>query len=457
MTLPLFPERPPDGAGDRPDQPRRGGEARTVSLVRLSAEIARSMAAVGRVAVEGEVHRPTRTGSGRVYFTLRDRAAQVSVMCPRAKVPRCRTVAGERVCVVGALNWINERGELLLVAEEVTPVGDGAVAAMIAESRRRLQAEGLLDRPRRRLPRLPELIGVVCGAEAAVRKDIESVVAARFPGYPITFAETMVSGPGAAVSILEALQRLAQRPGVEVIILARGGGDATQLLPWSDEELCRAICACPVPVVSAIGHDADCPLSDDVADLRCGTPSLAAGAVVPDRLLLVAELNALHVNADAALRRHLERGARRLATIDTGRAAQAAVALAAGRVTRAGDRLVLLHPRRQVAEAHRRLASVDWATPAAHRLARAAGRLDAADWRRPLVSRVARAAERVAADGRHLTALSPVRVLERGFAVVRRTDGTVVRAAGQLTAGDGVDVQLAKGRLAALVQEVGDE
>jgi exodeoxyribonuclease VII large subunit len=212
-----------------------------------------------------------------------------------------------------------------------------------------------------------------------------------------------------------------------------------------------------VPVVSAIGHDADRPLSDDVADLRCGTPSLAAGAVVPDRLALLAELSGLQVNADAALRRHVERGARRLATIDTGRAAQAAVALAGGRVTRAGDRLALLHPRRQVAEARRRLAAVDWSTPATHRMARATGRLDAADWRRPLNNRVARAAERVAADGRHLAALSPVRVLERGFAVVRRTDGTVVRSAGQLTAGDAVDIQLAQGRLAALVQEVGDE
>jgi exodeoxyribonuclease VII large subunit len=415
------------------------------------------MAAVGRVAVEGEVHRPTRTGAGRVYFTLRDRAAQISVMCPRAKLSRCRTVAGERVCVVGSLSWINERGELLLVADEVTPIGDGAVAAMIAEARRRLQADGLLDRPRRRLPRLPEVIGVVCGAEAAVRKDIESVVAARFPGYPVTFAETMVSGPGAAVSILGALQSLAERPGVEVVILARGGGDATQLLPWSDEELCRAICACPVAVVSAIGHDADRPLCDEAADLRCGTPSLAAAAVVPEREVLVAELASRQALAEAAFRRHVERGSSRLAAVDTGRAAQAAVALAGGRVTRAGDRLVLLHPRRQLAEARRRLNAVDWSTPAAHRLTRAGGRLDAANWRGPLTARLATAAERVAADRRHLGALSPVRVLERGYAVVRRTDGTVVRSAGQLAAGDSVDVQLAKGRVGAVVEEVGDE
>ena len=179
--------------------------------------------------------------------------------------------------------WGNDRGQLVLEADEVDPIGEGAVAAMIAETRARLAAEGLLDRPRRPVPRLPRVIGVLCGSEAAVRKDIESVVAARFPGYPLAVEETTVSGPGAAVSIIDALQRLSCRPEVDVVVLARGGGDATALLPWSDEELCRAVAACPVPVVSAIGHESDRPLCDEVADLRFGTPSIAAHAVVPDR------------------------------------------------------------------------------------------------------------------------------------------------------------------------------
>ena len=340
MTLPLFP-------------PTDAGRHRTVTLVRLAAEIARSVASVGRISVEGEVHRPSRTGSGRVYFTLRDRAAQVTVMCPRAKAARCRTVAGERVCVSGVLTWVNERGELLLVAEEVTPVGDGAVAAMVAESRRRLAADGLLDRPRRSVPRLPELIGVVCGADAAVRKDIESVVSVRFPGYPVHFAETLLSGPGAALSILSAIESLLRRPGIDVIILARGGGDATQLLPFSDEDLCRAIAACAVPVVSAIGHEGDRPLCDEVADLRFGTPSLAAGAVVPDRAGLLRELADLRSRGIAAVARVEELAGRRLAAIDTGQAARAGVALAAGRLHRAADQLPLLHPRRQLPEKFR--------------------------------------------------------------------------------------------------------
>jgi exodeoxyribonuclease VII large subunit len=414
------------------------------------------MATIGRVAVEGEVYRPTKTASGRVYFVLRDRAAQISVTCPAGRATRCRAVAGERVCLVGSLSWLNERGQLQLVADEVTPVGDGAVAAMVAEARRRLEAEGLLDRRRRPIPRLPHTIGVVCGSEAAVRKDIESVIAVRFPGYPTRVAETLVSGPGAAAAIIAALEALVEEPEVEVVILARGGGDATQLLAWSDEELCRAICACPIPVVSAIGHEGDRPLCDDVADLRCGTPSLAAAAVVPDRVALLAELTGYQERARSAAMAHAERGGRRLAAVDTTTAVASGLGLATGRMTRTADRLRLLSPRRQLAEAHRRLAAIDRAGPAGRRLEQAAGRVAAVDWRSPHRHRVQRAAAALAADRRHLDALSPARVLDRGYAVVRIPGGPVVRRAGQVGAGQAIDVQLAAGRLAARVEEVLD-
>src|SRR3954470_24602604 len=138
------------------------GTVRRVSLVKLSAEVARSIAGIGRIVVEGEVHRSTRGIRGAIYFTLKDRAAQVSVICPSNRAARCRAVAGERVGVTGTLSWSADRGQLSLIAEEVVPVGAGAIAAMIADARRRLAADGLLDRPRRRVPRLPALIGVVC-------------------------------------------------------------------------------------------------------------------------------------------------------------------------------------------------------------------------------------------------------------------------------------------------------
>src|SRR4051812_43363188 len=228
MSLPLFDASDP-------------ATVRRVSLIRLTSEIARSISVIGRVVVEGEVHRVTRSGRGSLYFTLKDRAAQISVWVPASRASRCRAVAGERVSVVGGLEWSADRGQLSFRADEVLPVGEGAIAAMIAEARGRLAAAGLLDRPRRPLPRLPEVVGVICGSDAAVRADIESVVAVRFPGYPVEFVEVTVSGPGAIDAITAAMGWLDERPDVEVIVLARGGGDATQLLPFSDESLCRAV------------------------------------------------------------------------------------------------------------------------------------------------------------------------------------------------------------------------
>ena len=393
------------------DRPERA-PVRRVSLVRLSAEIARSLSALGKVAVEGEVHQPKSRPNGRIYFTLKDRAAQISVTVPAARTKRAWVVDGQRVQVTGALSWDNAWGRMQLVADEVVPVGEGAVAAMIAEARARLRADGLLDRPRRALPRLPASIGVVCGSEAAVRADIESVVAARFPGYPMVFREVTMTS---AEAVMEGLRDLDLRVGVDVIILARGGGDATQLLPFSDEELCRAICATSTPVVAAIGHEGDRPLCDEVVDLRCGTPSLAAAAVVPDREALLAGLEAAWTRAEAVVARRFDEAERRLLVVDRDRAVLAGVERAAERLQRAAGRLELVHPR--------------------HRLAPAAGVL--------------------AAARREMEALSPVRVLERGYAVVRAAaDGSVLRSAADAAVGQRVDVQLASGRLAATVEDV---
>lgn len=409
------------------------GGVRRLSLVRLSSEIARSLSVIGRVAVEGEVVVP-KTHPGGVYFTLRDRNAQVSVRCPAAKASRWRLVAGERVLVSGTVSWLNERGQLQFVADEVAPVGEGAIAAALVERRARLDADGLLDRPRRRLPVLPAVIGVVCGMEAAVRGDIESVVAARFPGYPMAWATANVSGPGAADAIAVALGALDARPEVEVIMLARGGGDAAQLLPFSDEALCRAICACSTPVVSAVGHDGDRPLCDEVADLRCGTPSLAAAAVVPSRVELESTLERLREQREAAVRLRSEAATARLAAVDRERAVRTGFAVARSRLQHAGAGVRLVHPARAVAAARLRLDRVDWRSPARRRCVHEQ--------------------QRLASVFRHLEALSPAHVLERGYAVVRGEDGAVVRDAARVTTGGRLDVELAAGRLRVRVEQV---
>src|SRR5579875_2994230 len=399
MTLPLWGAEAPR----RPEGPRR------LSLVRLAGEIAAAVSEVGLVAVEGEVYRPTTTMAGRTYFTLRDRVAQISVFFSSRSARRCRAVAGERVSVVGQLIWVNERGQLLLEAVEVTPVGAGAVAAMIAEARARLAADGLLDRPRRPIPSLPRAIGVVCGADAAVRRDIESVVGAQFPGYPVVFCETYVSGPGAAASIVEALEALCQQPEVDVVVLARGGGDPTALLAWSDEELCRAVAAAPVPVVSAIGHGSDHPLCAEVADKRAIEESLSG--------LMLSAARCLHERKEAARWRL--------------RDAEVSGALAAG-LERAGSRLAYCremlaraYPGAMVEGSRRRLAGCDWRAPFSARLEGSRRRLEAAR--------------------RHAWSLSPQHVVERGFAVARKPDGSVVRDPASLAVGEVLQLTLARG------------
>jgi exodeoxyribonuclease VII large subunit len=269
------------------------------------------------------------------------------------------------------------------------------------------------------------LIGVVCGADAAVRRDIESVVAAQFPGYPVAFEETYVSGPGAALSIVEALENLCRRAEVEVVILARGGGDPTALLPWSDEELCRAVAAAPVPVVSAIGHGSDHPLCDEVADLACPTPTYAAQKVVPDKRATYEQLASLVEVAGRSLRERQEQARSRL------RAAEAQGALAAG-LERAGSRLA--HARELLA----------WAHPGA-KMEACRRRLAGADWRSPFSARFEGSRQRLGAARRHAWSLSPQHVVERGFAVARRADGTVVRDPASLCVGELLELTLARG------------
>jgi exodeoxyribonuclease VII large subunit len=399
---------------------------RHISLVKLAGEVARAVAEVGKVVVEGEVSRPTTSGANRTYFVLKDRGVQFNVVVPSTRQTFCRVKNGERVAVTGQLEFVVDRGQFQLVAVEVVPVGHGAIAAMIAETRERLRSDGLLDRARLPLPLLPTLVGVLCGTDAAVRADIEAVVASRFPQYPVRFLEVTVSGPGAVESMCAGLDELTKDQYVDVIVLARGGGDATTMLPFSDESLCRAIASCRVPVISAIGHDGDRPLSDEVADARAGTPSIAASMIIPDRVELNARcsraisLIAERMNSkvrertqrlqscswERVLDQRLERSEHKLALIDIDSSLQSCVA-----------------------HAQTRLGSVVWKRSAEPVIARAHARLETAQVR--------------------IESLSPRRVLERGYAVVRTSEGQVVRNASTLRSGEIVDVVVSAGSLQA--------
>jgi exodeoxyribonuclease VII large subunit len=403
---------------------------RRLSLARLASAISGSLASLGRVEVEGEVVAPRLAPSGHLRFTLRDRAAQVRVLCRPRWARHCQVAHGERVAVVGRVCYRPARGALELEAEQARPVGAGALAARLEQARARLAAEGLLDRPRLPLPRLPRAVGVVCGGQAAVRADIEAVAAARYPGLPLVVEEVAVTGVPAAEAVAAALGRLDAMEEVEVIVLARGGGDPGELLAFSDEELCRAVARSLTPVVSAIGHEGDRPLCDEVADARFATPSLAAAAVVPDRRALEDQLDSLLASARDALAQAEAGARRRLGSVELSGAAGSALAWAGARLERAAGELARLDLVGRVLGEARRLGQLGWeaALPA---------RLDAEE-------------AALAGHARVVEALAPARVLERGYAVVRGSRGQVLRSPDQARVGEELELELARGRLSAV-------
>jgi exodeoxyribonuclease VII large subunit len=297
---------------------------------------------------------------------------------------------GERVHVFGRAELYEQRGELRLKVLTIERFGLGAHLAALEQLKRKLAGEGLFDESRKRaLPRFPRLIGLVTGNDAAAKRDVLTGITQRFPPANVLVAETYVQGPRAATAIVTAIGDLTRR-GADVIVLARGGGSFEDLLPFSDERVVRAVAACDVPIVSAVGHEQDTPLCDLAADVRASTPTAAARLVVPD----LAELRERLARA----RESLHRGAYRTAE-------------------RHGQRLAATHERLRRAPL---LA-----------LERKRARLDNAHAR--------------------LGALSPVGTLERGYAIVRKGE-SVVRSPQQVAAGDPVSVRVAEGTFGATVE-----
>ena len=238
--------------------------------------------------IEGEVTELRRNDAWAfVFFTLKD---PDSGACVRATMQRRRFDAfeldlsdGERVLVEGKAEIYPAKGELSFRATTIERIGLGDHLAAIERLKRVLAGEGLFATERKRpLPRFPRAIGVVTGADAAARGDVVTGIQARFPPAHIVVAETRVQGAGAGRRIASAVRRVAAHPDVDVVIVARGGGSFDDLLPFSDEIVVRAFATCPVPVVSAVGHEQDTPLCDLAADVRASTPTAAARLVVPD-------------------------------------------------------------------------------------------------------------------------------------------------------------------------------
>jgi exodeoxyribonuclease VII large subunit len=304
------------------------------------------------VWVEGEVTELRRQQQwATVYLTLKDpeSGACLAVQMKRGLFDGLRLGLenGERVHVYGRPELYEQRGDFHLRALSIERYGVGAHLVALEKLKQKLAAEGLFAAERKRLlPRIPRLIGLVTGNDAAAKRDVLTAIASRFPPAHVVVAETLVQGPKAAAAIAAAISELAAR-GSDVVVVARGGGSFDDLLPFSDERLVRAVAACPVPVVSAVGHEQDTPLLDLVADVRASTPTAAGRLVVPDLAELRARLDRARVALERGTRRSLERHATRLAASHErlGRAPTLALERRTARLAAVHGRLVALSPR----------------------------------------------------------------------------------------------------------------
>jgi exodeoxyribonuclease VII large subunit len=376
---------------------------------------------LGWVWVDGQVAQITRRpGATTVFLTLRDPAADLSLTVTTNRdvldtgVPDL--TEGARVVVHAKPVFYPARGNLSLRADEIRQVGLGELLARLEQVRKLLRAEGLFDPARkRRLPFLPAKVGLVTGRASAAERDVVTVATRRWPAVQLRVLSVAVQGPSAVPQIIDALRVLDADPTVDVIILARGGGSVEDLLPFSDEALCRAVFAARTPVVTAIGHETDTPLVDFVADLRAATPTDAAKRVVPD---LAEE--------------------RRLVETARGRLRRAVVGL----LDREQHRLDAVRSRPVLARPHRLL---DTRAAEVSALRDRTGRC--------LRHRLETAGSELRHTLARLRALSPAATLARGYAVVQRADGQVVHAATDVSLGDPVRIRLVAGQLTATVTD----
>jgi exodeoxyribonuclease VII large subunit len=467
---------------------RRGRERRTW-LVRQLVSAARELVETdfGDVWVEGEISNCRPASSGHLYFTLKDAEAQLPVVLFRrqALLLRFRPEDGLHVCVRGKVTVYEQRGQLQLVAETMEPVGAGSLQLAFEQLRDRLKAEGLFDQDRKRpLPLYPRTVAIITSPSGAVIRDFLNIANRRHAGLCVILVPVAVQGDAAPVEIEAALLHVNSGGpcgDVAVVVLARGGGSMEDLAAFNSERVARAIAASSVPVVSAIGHETDFTIADFVADLRAPTPSAAAELITEAQFSVAEHLVALENRLDRGMRFQLLRARQRYAHLPVARIEQrmttavhrleqrlddlafrleAAMTfkLRRQRSTIAELHAAILHqdPRRQLSAAREALAAwksrLDHAldrrqADAKHRTATAEDRL----YRAAAVHFTSRRAAIVNLSSR-LQSLSPLAVLQRGYAVVQDESGVVIRSVNQLIEGQQVRTRIADGAFPSRVE-----
>jgi exodeoxyribonuclease VII large subunit len=413
-NLELFEGEQDDGAASSPPSPAPP-RPKVWSVSQVNRAVRGLLeSSVDPLWVGGEVAGWTRSRAGHCYFGLKDDRAQIRcvIFSREASFLPADPEEGMQVRVLGELTLYEAKGEYQLVARRVEAEGaEGLWRLAFERLRAKLDAEGLLaPEKKRRLPKAPACIGVVTSRDGAAIRDILSVVARRAPWTRVVLRNTRVQGEGASLEIARALEDLAASGMCEVIVVGRGGGSIEDLWAFNEEPLARAIVACPVPVISAVGHEIDVTIADLVADLRAPTPSAAAEAAVPDGAVLLETLRRANARFGRALAGAVER--RRSAVDQRARRLERAMEL----------RFV---PARQAVD-------------------RASGRLE-----RAARSRVERARGALSGLVGRLDALSPLATLRRGYAVARDADGHVLRSVAELPEGMPFRLRVADGTVAA--------
>ena len=455
-----------DSWHEPPLPPGDGPPAREVfTISRLNRE-ARALLerGLGSVWLEGEISNLSRPSSGHWYFSLKDESAQVrcAMFRQRNLLVRFPVRDGTQVLARGRVSLYEARGEFQVVVEHLEEAGEGILRRRFEQLKQKLAAEGLFDsRHKQPLPRLPRRIGVVTSPTGAAIRDILHILRRRFPAIPVLVYPVAVQGEAAPREIEAALRLAAARRDCDVLIVARGGGSLEDLWAFNDEAVARAIFACPIPVVSGVGHEVDFTIADFVADERAPTPSGAAERAVPDRAEWLRSLEAGQRRLSLAVRRRIadQRTAlllreQRLARVHPGAVLrQHAQRLddLEGRL-RIAARAHLERGRSRFAGAQ---ALLQRASPAL-RLQALALRLDAARRRlgNAVRGQVGERRQRFELAARALHAVSPLATLDRGYAIVTDSQGRVLQDTAGLRPGERVTARLARGRFAAEVLSV---
>jgi exodeoxyribonuclease VII large subunit len=413
--------------------------------------------------VEGEVSNLALPSSGHIYFTLKDAGATVRCVLFKSSVRamKFRLADGMKILLRARMTVYDQRGDYQLVAEYVEPLGLGALQLAFQQMRERLAKDGLFaEELKKQIPALPATVGIVTSPTGAAIHDILNVIGRRHASLRILIAPVRVQGEGAAAEIAGAIADLNRYPGIDVIIVARGGGSIEDLWAFNEEIVARAIAASRLPVISAVGHEVDVTIADLVADLRAPTPSAAAELVVSSKAQLMADCDALNRRLSQAIQHLLsvaeskveilklslkdpaaiiERFMLRLDDLD-GRAEASMIKLVRDglqRVDSAGSALKLLSPDRTIRETASRLANLSLRIHAT------------------LLSKVEHSRSSLSTASGRLQALSPLAILHRGYAAVSKPfSGALVKSVTQLVKGEKIDVRFADGVVDCEVKQI---